>query len=227
MLSIETLRLIIDQNPHPIWVSDEKGTLVLSNQALKRFLNVTDEQILGKYIKFAVDGGSRMQQLILDLLNYGRVGSSGPPEEPASSEEALAMVLDNVSLALAETGGRVTHDPLPEVMVRPSQLMPLLQNLLSNAIKFRGDAPPAIHISATRQDRMWRFKVRDNGIGLDMGMAEQIFVVFRRMHLPSEYEGTGIGLAICKKIVQLNGGKIWVEAAPGSGCAFYFTLPGV
>jgi chemotaxis family two-component system sensor kinase Cph1 len=138
---------------------------------------------------------------------------------------ALGHSLANLELAIKESGAVITHGPLPTVLVDPTQLSLLLQNLVSNAIKFRGDRPPTIHISARPQDSEWEVSVRDDGIGFDPQFSERIFVIFQRLHGKAEYPGTGIGLSICKKIVQRHGGRIWVESAAGQGSTFYFTLP--
>ena len=172
-----------------------------------------------------MDGALRMQLLINDLLRYARVGRGKAAETSCCAEQALDEALKNVAVAMEEAGTLVTRDPLPSVEVERSQVVQLLQNLLGNAIKFRSERPHEVHVSADRDGEMWRFKVQDNGIGMEQSDAERIFVVFKRMHTTAEYEGTGIGLAICKKIVDLNGGKIWVDGVPGEGCAFYFTLP--
>ncbi|MBX5490155.1 MAG: PAS domain S-box protein [Chloroflexi bacterium] len=180
-----------------------------------------------EFIAFAVDGAQRMQRLINDLLAYSRVGTQGRPLEPVDCERVLERVLADLSAAIAERGALVTHDPLPVVRADPVQLGQVFQNLLSNAIKFHGAAPPRIHISATPEGDRWRLAVRDHGIGIPPEYAERIFVIFQRLHAQHEYPGTGIGLAICKKIVERHGGRIWVESAPGQGATFYFTLPTV
>jgi len=146
---------------------------------------------------------------------------------PTDSGLLVHQALQNLQVQIADSGATVTVDPLPTVCADQMQLGMLWQNLLSNALKFRGREPPRIHISARRQDAEWVFAVRDNGIGLDPQLAERIFVVFQRLHTRTEYPGTGIGLAICKKIVEHHGGRIWVESAPGQGATFCFTLPAV
>ena len=135
-------------------------------------------------------------------------------------EEAIS----NLQIAIKESGAIITYETLPQVKGDLTQLVQLFQNLLSNAIKFRGPEPPRIHVSACREEREWIFVVRDNGIGIDPKFANRIFVIFQRLHNRGSYPGTGIGLAICKRIVQRHGGRIWVESEPGKGATFYFTL---
>jgi len=178
-----------------------------------------------EFMGHAVDGAQRMQRLIADLLAYTRVEAQGGEWLETDSEAVLAQVLRNLQLAVAESSAVVTHDPLPTVTAVPGQLGQVVQNLISNALKFRGPEPPNIHLSAQRQGPNWLFSVRDNGIGLDPTQAERIFQMFQRLHTRQEYPGTGIGLAICKKIVERHGGRIWVESAPGQGATFFFTLP--
>ena len=136
----------------------------------------------------------------------------------------LQRVLGDLRVAIEESGAEVTHDPLPQVMADNVQLGQVLQNLLGNAIKFRSQEPPRIHVSARQEGQQWVFSVRDNGIGINPRYAERIFGIFERLHPRTEYPGTGIGLAICKKIVERHGGQIWVESEPGKGAAFFFTL---
>jgi PAS domain S-box-containing protein len=178
-----------------------------------------------EFIGYAVDGATRMQRLINDLLLYSRVGTRGKPFEPIDSYQALAAALDNLQLALVDSGAAVSHGPLPTVMADGSQLTQLFQNLVGNAIKFHGEAPPQVHVSARRQDKEWLFSVRDNGIGIAREDFERIFVIFQRLHGRGDYPGTGIGLAVCKRIVERHGGKIWLESEPGQGTTFLFTLP--
>lgn len=177
-----------------------------------------------EFIAFAVDGAGRMQKLIQDLLAYSRVSTGGRQFEPTSVGIALNHALDNLVSAVKESQVMITHDPLPAVMGDETQLVQLFQNLLSNAVKFRGHEPPRIHVSAKQSSGEWLFSIRDNGIGLDPQYADRIFVIFQRLHNRQEYPGTGIGLAICKKIVERHGGRIWVESEPGKGATFYFTL---
>ena len=178
-----------------------------------------------EFIGFAVDGANRMKALINDLLAYSRVGTRGKPFAPTDCEEALAYALANLRIAIEESGAVVTHDPLPTVLADEQQLVQLLQNLIGNGLKFHGAAPPQIHISVSAAEQVWTFAVRDNGIGVEPEYFERIFVVFQRLHGKDDYPGTGIGLAVCKKIVERHNGRIWVESTPGAGSTFYFTLP--
>lgn len=186
-----------------------------------------------EFIAFAVDGVTRMQELINDLLAYSRVRTQGQEFEPTDCEEVLRAVLANLQPALEESGARVTHGPLPTVLGDPLQLAQLFQNLIGNALKFNDKGPdsavnettgPQIHISATRREHHWVFSVRDNGIGIEPQYRERIFLIFQRLHGRSEYPGTGIGLAICKSIVERHGGSIWVDSQMGEGSTFHFTL---
>jgi signal transduction histidine kinase len=178
-----------------------------------------------EFIGYAVDGASRMQRLINDLLAYSRVTSQGKVFERVDCNGLLEEVLSNLRVAVEESRAVVTHDPLPTVMADGGQLGQLFQNLIGNAIKFQGEEPPRVHVSAERRPNEWLFSVRDNGIGVDPQYAERIFVIFQRLHNREEYPGTGIGLAICKKIVERHGGRIWVASQTGQGATFYFTLP--
>ena len=177
-----------------------------------------------EFIAFAVDGANRMQRLILDLLAYSRVNTAGRQFEPTAMETVLKAALNDLTDAVKEGQAIITHDPLPAVMGDDKQLAQLFQNLLSNAVKFGGAQPPRIHISAKQTDGEWLCSVRDHGIGLDPQYADRIFVIFQRLHTREEYPGTGIGLAICKKIIERHGGHMWVESELGKGATFYFTL---
>jgi PAS domain S-box-containing protein len=176
------------------------------------------------FITYAVDGASRMQRMINDLLAYSRVGTRGKPFQPTDCQAVLDQVLVNLKVSIEESGAMITHDPLPMVMADESQMAQLFQNLINNAIKFRGKASPQIHISAEQKEKDWVFSVRDNGIGIDPQYYERIFMLFQRLHDRGEYPGTGMGLAICKKIVERHSGRIWVESEPGKGSTFYFTI---
>ena len=180
-----------------------------------------------EFIAFAVDGASRMQRLIQDLLAYSRVGTKGKDLLETASEKALEQALVNLRGAIEESGALVTHDPLPTVLADETQLVQLFQNLVGNAIKYQGPGVPRVHVSAVRDgDQKWIFSVRDNGLGIDPQYFERIFGMFQRLHKREEFAGTGIGLAICKKIVERHGGAISVESQPGEGSTFRFVLAG-
>ncbi|MBS4095725.1 MAG: GAF domain-containing protein [Sulfuricella sp.] len=183
------------------------------------------DQDADEFIHFAVDGATRMQQLIKDLLTYSRVGTRGKPFVPTDSYQALAAALDNLQIAIQEQQATITHDPLPSVVADGSQLTQLFQNLVGNAIKFHGAEKPLIHVSACEKGGEWEFAVKDNGIGIAPENFERIFVIFQRLHSRDEYPGTGIGLSVCKRIVERHGGRIWLESELGKGTTFYFTLP--
>jgi len=178
-----------------------------------------------EFIAFAVGGAVRMQQLIQDLLAYSRVGTQGRVLEPVDCNEALGRAVSNLRIAVAENAALVSHEELPVIQADATQLVQLFQNLIGNGIKFRGANPPRVHISAVRKGDDWIFSVRDNGIGIEPQYAERIFALFQRLHRPEEFSGTGIGLTICKKIVERHGGKIRVESEPGHGSTFFFSIP--
>ena len=177
-----------------------------------------------EFIGFAVDGVTRMQRLINDLLEYSRVGTNGKVAEPTDSNQAFANATANLRAAIEESGATVTHDDLPTVEADPFQLTQLFQNLVGNAIKFQRDCAPCVHVSAQHEGSEWVFSVQDNGIGIDPEYGERVFAIFQRLHTREEYAGTGIGLAICKKIVERQGGRIWVQSEPGEGSIFKFTV---
>jgi signal transduction histidine kinase len=177
------------------------------------------------FINFAVDGAIRMWKLINDLLTYSRVGTQNKGLKSTDCETVLQHSLANLKVAIEENEAVITHDPLPIIMGDPLQLGQLFQNLIGNAIKFRGRERPRVHISASRNGGGWTFSVRDNGIGIAPEYVERIFVIFQRLHNREKYPGTGIGLAVCKKIVERHGGRIWAESEVGKGTTFYFTLP--
>jgi light-regulated signal transduction histidine kinase (bacteriophytochrome) len=177
-----------------------------------------------EFMDFIVDGAARMKQLIEDLLEYSRVGTRGRGFEEVEASAALAKALANLRAARESSGAHITHDALPLVYADPSQLTQLFQNLIGNSIKFRGETAPRIHVSAETRAEVWVFTVRDNGIGMDPQYSDRIFMMFQRLHNKVEYPGTGIGLAICKKIVDRHGGRIWVDSRPGAGSTFGFTL---
>jgi PAS domain S-box-containing protein len=179
-----------------------------------------------EFITFAVDGCNRMQGLIQDLLAYSRAGTNGKALSEVSSESALQTALSNLRITIAENGAVVTHDPLPALMMDEIQLTQVFQNLVGNAIKYRRAEVPRVHVSATTNDENESiFSVRDNGLGIEPQYFERIFVLFQRLHGRNEFEGTGIGLAICKKVLERLGGRIWVESQPEKGSTFYFALP--
>lgn len=178
-----------------------------------------------EFIGYAVDGANRMQRLIQDLLSYSRITTQDKAFEPIDCNGALESAIGNLRMTVEKEKAVVTHDPLPIVMGDSTQIVQLFQNLISNAIKFHGADPPRIHVSAERTDTEWLFAVRDNGIGIDSQYAARIFVIFQRLHTVADYPGTGIGLALCKKIVQRHCGRIWVDSQPGHGATFYFTFP--
>ncbi|MFN6496178.1 MAG: ATP-binding protein [Nostoc sp. DedQUE01] len=188
-----------------------------------------------EYLAYIVDGAKRMQQLIQDLLAYSRVGTRGQEFVLVDCNTALSLALSNLYVAIAESEAIITHDPLPKLLADKTQMVQLFQNLVGNAIKFRRQKPPQIHIGVLTTEReaegelstprsQWLISVRDNGIGIKSQYLERIFEVFRRLHTRREFPGTGIGLAICKKIVERHGGRIWAESEPGVGTVFYFTL---
>jgi len=178
-----------------------------------------------EFIGFAADGAQRMQALIKDLLAYSRVDLRGGTFELTSCEQAFDSAIANLKVAIAESNATITREPLPKVSADAVQLTQVFQNLIGNAIKFHGSEPPRIHVAAQRRENEWLFSVRDNGIGIDPRNFDRIFDLFQRLHTRQEYPGTGMGLAICKKIVERHGGQMWVESKPGQGSAFFFTLP--
>ncbi len=190
----------------------------------KRYKDKLDDDAR-EFITFAVDGAMRMQTLISDLLSYSRVGTQGKPFERTECDSVLDRALSGLRLAIKDAGAVIKHDPLPAVLADPVQLSQLFQNLVTNAIKFRATKAPHVQISAEKDGDDWKISVRDNGIGISPEHADRIFVIFQRLHTKTEYPGTGIGLAICKKIVERHGGRIWVEPSPGGGSTFCFTIP--
>jgi PAS domain S-box-containing protein len=179
-----------------------------------------------EFIEFAVNGGIRMKTLISDLLVYSRVESQGKPLKEVSMEEPLNWTLTNLQEAIKEANAKISYDPLPQVLGDTTQLGQLLQNLIANAIRYRKTSQSLkIHIGAIEENENWKLFVKDNGIGIDPQFHDRIFKIFQRLHTYEEYEGTGIGLAVCKRIVDRHGGKIWVESTPDQGSTFYFLLP--
>ncbi len=178
------------------------------------------------YIWFAADGASRMQTLINDLLEFSRVETQGKPFLPVDTNHILKTALANLEAAISDNGARVTSDPLPDVYADASQLTQVFQNLISNSLKFhKKEIPPRIHVSAQQTAGEWLFSVADNGLGIDSRYSEHVFTIFKRLHGREEYPGTGIGLSICKRIVERHGGRIWFESTPGNGSTFFFTMP--
>jgi PAS domain S-box-containing protein len=195
-------------------------TQLLSKRYKGRLDSDADE-----FIAFAVDGANRMQRLVHDLLSYSRVGTKGLELRETSSELALEQAVWNLRGAIEASGALVTHDPLPTILADETQLVQIFQNLVGNAIKYQNPGVPRIHISANRTGRSaWSFSVKDNGLGIDPQYFERIFGMFQRLHKREEFTGTGVGLAICKKIVERHGGSISVESQPGAGSTFRFVL---
>ena len=206
----------------------------------KRYKDQLDQDAQ-EFIRYAVDGAGRMQRLINDLLTYSRVQTQGKSFGPVDAHSALGEALANLASAIADSGAMVTNDDLPMVKADHTQLVQLFQNLISNALKFHGEPRPHVHVSVEREtadaapasgpcrppSTVWSFSVRDNGIGIEPPYFERIFIVFQRLHGQAKYPGTGIGLAICKRIVERHGGRIWVESEIGKGASFHFTLSGV
>lgn len=240
----EALRLSNDR------LHKESAALARSNQELEQFAYVSSHdlreplrtivgfiQILqnryrdrldakaGEYMEFAIDGAMRLQQLIDDLLAYSCVGSAGPNMRLTDVREPVRKALGFLTIAVEASGAAVSVDPLPEVYADGTLLALLFQNLIGNSIKFKSEKQLEVHIGAKRAESSWLFSVKDNGIGMDMKYMDRIFVIFKRLHTRYKYPGTGIGLAICRKIVDQHGGKIWVESEPGKGSTFFFTIP--
>jgi len=240
----EDLRLEIVERKHA------EAELARSNEELERFAYVASHDLqeplrmissytqliekryrerldaeAGEFMGYVTDGAARMKQLINDLLSYARVGTRGREFQPTPCEAVVKEAVRNLEITLKDAHAAVTYDPLPEVLADSLQLTQLFQNLIGNAVKFHGNEPPCVHISAVKNSHEWTLTVRDNGIGIDPKYAEKIFVIFQRLHTRNEYPGTGIGLAICKKIIERHGGRIWLESGEGRGATFYFTLP--
>ncbi len=189
----------------------------------KRYKDKLDDEA-NEFIQFAVDGAQRMNQLIIDLLTFSRVETQGKSFEWIDCRGVLERVILNLHTSIEKRGAKISYKNLPSVNVDHTQLIQLLQNLIGNAIKFHGEKPPRIHISAIKEENKWVFSVKDNGIGIDPKYFDRIFQIFQRLHKRKEYPGSGIGLAVCKKIVERHGGKIWVESEVGKGSTFYFTI---
>ncbi|UTF52966.1 PAS domain-containing sensor histidine kinase [Natronosalvus rutilus] len=178
-----------------------------------------------EFIEFAVDGAERMEAMIDGLLTYSRVETQGKPFDSVNLEAVLDDVLTDLDIRLDETGAKITAEPLPTVSGDASQLRQLFQNLMENALQYSGEQEPRVAISATRDEEEWIVSVSDEGIGIDQEDADRVFKVFQRLHSHEEYEGTGIGLALCKRIVERHGGEIWIDSNPDDGSTFSFTLP--
>jgi light-regulated signal transduction histidine kinase (bacteriophytochrome) len=178
-----------------------------------------------QYIAFAVDGARRMQILIGDLLDFSRVGRSTETFGPIDLDAVVARASANLEQLMADSQAELVRTPLPTVRGDATLLVALFQNLIGNSVKYRGPDPPLIEISAVHDEGQWLFTVSDNGIGIDPKYGERIFAIFQRLHLRDEYGGTGIGLALCRKIVEFHGGRIWLADGPGPGATFRFTLP--
>jgi PAS domain S-box-containing protein len=188
-----------------------------------RYREMLDEKAQ-KYIYYAVDGAQRMQRMIQDLLRFSRINTHGRAPEQCDAHHALGQALANLHVLIAEKGALVTNDDLPTVAADESQLVQLFQNLIENAIKFQQTESPRVHIKATWDQGVCDFSVRDNGIGMDEQQQEKVFLIFHRLNNRSQYPGTGIGLAMCKRIVERHGGRIWYRSAPGQGTTMHFTL---
>lgn len=196
------------------------------------YLQLIEQRFVGEldsdareFIGFAVDGAARMKSLIIDLLTYSRVQRAKIEFAPVSMQSVLEQVKDNLKVVIDECQAQITNGPLPDITANEGQMIQLVQNLFGNALKFRRELPPKIHIAAEKGKTDWTFVVRDNGIGMDEEYKDRIFAIFQRLHGRDQYPGTGIGLAVCKKIVERHNGRMWVESKVGEGAAFYFTLP--
>ena len=190
----------------------------------RRYKNQLDQDATD-FIAYAVDGATRMKALINDLLAYSRVKTGEQNFAQFDSKRALEQAITNLQMQIKETGAEITYQSLPSIVGNEAQFVQLFQNLLSNSIKFHGDNAPKIKISAEQSDNTWKFSVRDNGIGIEPQYVDRIFVIFQRLHTKDRYPGTGIGLAICKKVVEHHGGRIWAESTPDAGTTFWFTIP--
>jgi light-regulated signal transduction histidine kinase (bacteriophytochrome) len=178
-----------------------------------------------EFIEFAVDGATRMQTLIRDLLSYSRVMTQGRSPQPVDAKVACTAALENLRKSIEESHARVSVGTLPTVKADATQLTQLFQNLIGNALKYRNERAPEIRVDAKPTEQAWLFSVQDNGIGIEPQYYERIFQMFQRLHTRAEYSGTGIGLAICRRIVERHGGRIWVESQPGAGSTFLFAIP--
>ncbi len=201
-----------------------RNVAIYSELVAERYKGVVDAD--GQmFLGFLKEGGRRLARLVSDLLAYTRAGMADMNVEPVNASVVLKETLAGLAEAVRESAATVTSDELPEVDISEAHLQQVLQNLIGNALKYRTEEPPRIHVSAVRRGSAWCISVRDNGIGIDPRYKERIFGVFKRLHHDQRYGGTGIGLAICQRVVERYGGKIWVESEPGNGATFYFTIP--
>ena len=199
--------------------------VTLYSQLLERRYKDSLDDDADDFIEYIVENAKRMKQLIDDLLEYSKVTSQAKEFENVELEKLLDVVLNNLSISIADNNVKVTHESLPTIFADQNQMLQVFQNLITNAIKFRGVQTPEIHISAQKDQTEWTFSVSDNGIGIKPEHQKQIFEVFKRLHTREEYPGTGIGLSIVQKIIKHHDGQIWVESEPGKGSTFYFTIP--
>ena len=190
----------------------------------KRYSEKLDDDAQ-EFIGYATDGAMRMKRLIEDLLKISRVSTTGVEFKEVDLTDLVPQAVQNLKIALEESEGSVEIGEMPTVSADPGQIVQLLQNLIGNAIKYRGDVPPRVRVWSERLDRAWRISVADNGIGIDEKYKERVFQMFQRLHTREQYSGTGIGLAVCRKIVHRHGGEIWVESKAGEGSTFHFTIP--
>lgn len=203
----------------PLWV------IGYSCDLLRKKVGDALDSETAKFLEASQDAVKRMGEQINDLLEYARVGSRGGALRTTDSEVALSQATALLEAEIGATRARISHDPLPAVKADPGQLVQLFQQIIENSLKYRRSEPPEIHVSSLRRNGEWIFSVRDNGIGIEAAYTDRIFGVFQRLHAEHEYPGTGIGLALCQRILERHGGRIWVESEPGEGSTFYFTLP--
>jgi len=191
----------------------------------KRYSGKVLDETADEFLDFTVDASKRMQGLINDLLTYSRVQTKGQELLEIDCRSVAEDALANLKVAIEESGATINLGTLPRVKGDNPQLIQVFQNLISNAIKFKSDQNPVVSIECKEHGKYWLFEVRDNGIGFDLKYAERVFVIFQRLHSREVFPGSGIGLAVCKKIIERHGGRIWVETAPSQGAAFFFTIP--
>jgi light-regulated signal transduction histidine kinase (bacteriophytochrome) len=200
-------------------------TVAIYGQLLKKRYGPKLDGTAETFLEYLTTAAQRMENLVQDLLSYTRTGDAQPSATETDANCDLKAVLESLAAATVESRAEITSDPLPVVEIDSIHLQQLLQNLIGNAIKYRGDRQPLIHISAREYNAYWLFSVHDNGIGIDPAYKERIFGIFKRLHTSDKYSGTGIGLAICQRIIERYRGRIWVESELGSGSIFYFTVP--